>query len=510
MEKIPIKIRGLEKRFATNRVLRGVDLDIPAGQVTVLMGANGAGKSTLVKIICGLEVADAGQVELNGELFAPSTPSQALQAGVVTVHQIINDGIVPDLDVASNLMLDWLANPKSALILNPKKLNQSAQNIASKLGLQFNMGMMVSELTPADRQLVAIARAMAHQPKLMILDEPTSSLSASEATRLFKLVDTLRESGVAILYISHRMSDIRRLADRIVSMRDGTIVGQYETQPLNYDGAVNDMLGHTMTDLDINVQIPGEKILELNNLCLKEDSAPINLDVHQNEVVAITGLVGVGKTLLSKVLFGQASPHSGEVKLKGQPYAPKSARQAINQGVYLCAKDRGTNGIVHDFDINKNITLPFLSGLSVFGFVKRRDEIRLSKEVINKLGIVCQSFQDEIGTLSGGNQQKVMVGRWLSHPSDVLILDEPFQGVDIAARRDIGATLRETAKNRVTIVLVAELDEALEIADRILVMADFTIVGEHINQNVDVDRILEQVSGATTLTKIQEKNERVA
>ena len=265
-----------------------------------------------------------------------------------------------------------------------------------------------------------------------------------------------------------------------------------------------------MTDLDINVQIPGEKILELNNLCLKEDSAPINLDVHQNEVVAITGLVGVGKTLLSKVLFGQASPHSGEVKLKGQPYAPKSARQAINQGVYLCAKDRGTNGIVHDFDINKNITLPFLSGLSVFGFVKRRDEIRLSKEVINKLGIVCQSFQDEIGTLSGGNQQKVMVGRWLSHPSDVLILDEPFQGVDIAARRDIGATLRETAKNRVTIVLVAELDEALEIADRILVMADFTIVGEHINQNVDVDRILEQVSGATTLTKIQEKNERVA
>ena len=231
-KKIPIKIRGLEKRFATNRVLRGVDLDIPAGQVTVLMGANGAGKSTLVKIICGLEVADAGQVELNGELFAPSTPSQALQAGVVTVHQIINDGIVPDLDVASNLMLDWLANPKSALILNPKKLNQSAQNIASKLGLQFNMGMMVSELTPADRQLVAIARAMAHQPKLMILDEPTSSLSASEATRLFKLVDTLRESGVAILYISHRMSDIRRLADRIVSMRDGTIVGQYETQPL--------------------------------------------------------------------------------------------------------------------------------------------------------------------------------------------------------------------------------------------------------------------------------------
>ncbi|MCF4097156.1 sugar ABC transporter ATP-binding protein [Maritalea mediterranea] len=510
MAGIPIKIRGLEKRFAANRVLRGVDLDIPAGKVTVLMGANGAGKSTLVKIICGLYAADAGQVELNGKPFAPTTPSEALQAGIVTVHQNINDGVVPDLDVASNLMLDWLANPKSAPVLNPRKIRRSAEEIAAKLGLNFDMNMMVSDLTLADRQLVAIARAMAHEPKLMILDEPTSSLSASEAERLFALVDKLREGGVAILYISHRMSDIRRVADRIVSMRDGTIVGQYETEPLDYEGAVNDMLGHTMTDVDITVQKPGEKVLELENVQLKPESKPINLNVHRNEVIAITGLVGVGKTQLTEVLFGQTAAAGGTVRLKGESYTPKSARDAINQGVFLCAKDRGTNGVVQDFDINRNITLPFLSSLSTLGFVRRRAEYRITNEAISKLGIVCQSANDDIGTLSGGNQQKVMVGRWLSHPSDVLILDEPFQGVDIAARRDIGTKLRETAKDRATIVLVAELDEALEIADRILVMAEFTIVGEHKNENVDVDLILEQVSGAAAPQDLQEQKEGAA
>lgn len=510
MAGIPIKIRGLEKRFAANRVLRGVDLDIPAGKVTVLMGANGAGKSTLVKIICGLYAADSGEVLLNDQPFAPNSPSAALQAGIVTVHQNINDGVVPDLDVASNLMLDWLANPKSAPLLNPRRIRKSAEKIAAKLDLNFDMNSMVSDLTLADRQLVAIARAMAHSPKMMILDEPTSSLSATEAERLFTLVEKLRESGVAILYISHRMSDIRRVADRIVSMRDGTIVGKYETAPLDYEGAVNDMLGHTMTDVNIKVQQPGDKVLELVEVQLKPESKPINLTAHRNEVIAITGLVGVGKTQLTEVLFGQAAAAGGSVRLKGKPYAPQSARAAINQGVFLCAKDRGTNGVVQDFDINRNITLPFLSSLSSFGFVRRGAEYKITNAAIDKLGIVCQSANDDIGTLSGGNQQKVMVGRWLSHESEVLILDEPFQGVDIAARRDIGTKLRETAKDRATIVLVAELDEALEIADRILVMAEFTIVGEHKNEHVDVDLILEQVSGAAAAKDQQKQKEGAA
>ncbi|MCZ4274170.1 sugar ABC transporter ATP-binding protein [Maritalea porphyrae] len=506
----PIKIRGLEKRFAANRVLCGVDLDIPAGKVTVLMGANGAGKSTLVKIICGLYSADAGEVLLNDQPFSPNSPSAALQAGIVTVHQNINDGVVPDLDVASNLMLDWLANPKSAPLLNPTKIRKAAEEIAAKLDLNFDMNSMVSDLALADRQLVAIARAMAHSPNLMILDEPTSSLSATEAERLFRLVDKLRASGVAILYISHRMSDIRHVADRIVSMRDGTIVGKYETSPLDYEGAVNDMLGHTMTDVDIMVRTPDDVVLELQELQLKPDSKPINLTAHRNEVIAITGLVGVGKTQLTEVLFGQFTPAAGNLHLKGKTYLPKSARDAINHGVFLCAKDRGTNGVVQDFDINRNITLPFLSSLSTLGFVNRSAEYRITNEAIKKLGIVCQSANDDIGTLSGGNQQKVMVSRWLSHPCDVLILDEPFQGVDIAARRDIGAKVRETAKDRATIVLMAELDEALEIADRILVMAEFTIVGDHKNENVDLDLILEQVSGATTPQNLQKQKEGAA
>jgi simple sugar transport system ATP-binding protein len=228
-----ITIRGLTKAFGRNTVLRGVDLDLPAGRVTVLMGANGAGKSTLVKVLCGVHAADAGEVRLKGRPFAPPGPAEALRAGVVTVHQNINDGVVPDLDVASNLLLDALAGG-GGLFLNPGRMRAQARAIASAVGLEIDVTRPVAGLPLADRQLVAIARAMAHRPRLMILDEPTSSLSLAEAERLFALIDRLRAEGVAILYISHRMSDIRRLADRIVSMRDGQVSGLFEGPDLDY------------------------------------------------------------------------------------------------------------------------------------------------------------------------------------------------------------------------------------------------------------------------------------
>lgn len=500
MDEVSVRLRGLEKRFASNKVLRGVDLDIPAGKITVLMGANGAGKSTLVKIVCGVHKADAGTIEMQGVPFMPSGPSDAIRAGVVTVHQSINDGVVPDLDVAANLMLDRLADPKSGMIYNPRSIQRAAREIAARLGLDIDVRAEVSSLTLADRQLVAIARAMAHEPKLMILDEPTSSLSASEAQRLFALLETLRDRGVAILYISHRMSDIRRVADRIVSMRDGTITGVFEDEELDYEGAVNAMLGHAMTDVDIRVPAQGEAVLEMRDVQLQDKSKPFSLRAHRNEVIAITGLVGVGKTHLAELLFGQGQPFAGTIEVNGRPYAPQNSGEAVGHGVFLCAKDRGTNGIIPEFDINQNISLPFLQRLSRFGFVRRKTEYDIADRSVANLGIVCQSARDEIGKLSGGNQQKVMVARWLSQPCDVLILDEPFQGVDIAARRDIGRKIRETAGDRATIVMVAELDEALEIADRILVMAEFTLVGEHQNTNVDVDLILEQVAGGNIAT----------
>lgn len=490
-----VELRGITKAFADNDVLRGIDMVLRAGEVCVLMGANGAGKSTLVKVLSGVHAADAGEVLLQGAPYAPATPAEAIAAGVVTVHQSINDGVIPDLDVASNLMLDRFARPGSGFFLDKRATRAEARKLAAAMGLDVDVRQQVSELGLADRQMVAIARAMAHEPRLLILDEPTSSLSATEANRLFALLDRLRAQGVAILYISHRMSDIRRIADRIVSMRDGRVSGLFETKPLDYETAVQAMLGHRMSDVNIDIPVPGAPVLQMRDVVLIPGAAAFSLDLHAGEVVALTGLVGSGKTALAHVLFGLGTPHSGTMSLKGDPYRPRDQRAAIRSGVFLSPKDRASNAVVPDFDICTNITLPFLGIYSKGAFLSRRRERAVAARVIDDLGIICQHQSDDITSLSGGNQQKTVIGRWLAEPCSVLVLDEPFQGVDIKARRDIGLKIRDTAPGRATLVMVAEMDEAVEIADRILVMNDHTIVGDHRNEQIDLNLVLSQVAG---------------
>ena len=494
-EQAVFRIEGVRKSFGPVPVLRGVDLELRAGAVTVLMGANGAGKSTLVRIISGVYGRDAGEITLSGRPFAPVTPADAIRVGVVTVHQNINDGVVADLDVATNLTLDRLNGPGAKLFFNPRRIRREAAEVASRMGLQIDLGAHINDLSLADRQMVSIARAMAHEPQVLILDEPTSSLSSAEADRLFAVVDRLRARGVAILYISHRMSDIRRLADSILSLRDGRITGRFEGPELDYEGAVNAMLGQKVSAGAVTVQDASAPVFSVKGLKLSEQARPIDLSLGDGEIVAVTGLVGVGKTALAETLFGARQPVSGDMMLDGTLYRPKSTAQAIARGVFLVAKDRADSGIVPDFNIYENISLPFLRRLSRAGVSNRRAERAKARAQIAELGVVCRTERDEMHTLSGGNQQKVMVGRWLSEPSRLLILDEPFQGVDIAARRDIGAKLRASAAGRSTIVFLTELDEAFEIADRILVMSEQTIVGEHRNDEIDVDRLLSEIAG---------------
>ncbi len=495
MDGSAIRIRGLRKAFGPNQVLRGIDLDLPAGAVTVLMGANGAGKSTLVKVLCGVHPADAGEVTLGGRPFAPGSPAEALTAGVVTVHQNINDGVVPDLDVASNLLLDQIADG-SVGVASGRRLRDRARGVAEAVGLRVNLRRPLADLPLADRQLVAIARAMAHRPRLLVLDEPTSSLSATEADRLFALIDRLRAQGVALLYISHRMSDIRRIADLIVSMRDGVVSGTFETRPLDTAGAVRAMLGRDLSEAAIAIPAPGRTILSMTGVVLREGARPFDLEARANEVVAVTGLVGSGKSALAGVLFGVGAPAAGSMTLDGAPYAPASPIEAIGRGVHMVPRDRRTNALVADFDIARNLSLPFLRRHSRGAFIRRRSESALGARMVGEMGVVCRSPRDGILTLSGGNQQKVAVGRWMAEASRLLVLDEPFQGVDIQARRDIGAKIRATAADRATLVLVAELDEALEVADRILVMSEHTIAGGHRNEDLDLSAVMRQVTEA--------------
>ncbi len=496
MSTATFRIAGLRKSFGPNEVLRGISLELRAGEVTVLMGANGAGKSTLVKIMSGVYRADRGVMMLGEVPFAPQTPAEAMRAGVVTVHQNIDDGVVGALDVASNLVLDRFNGPGRGVLFDPRRTRREAREVAERMGLAIDLKVEVTDLPLADRQMVAIARAMAHEPQVMVLDEPTSSLSSHEANRLFSLIDRLRERGVAILYISHRMSDIRRVADRIVSLRDGAISGLFEDKPLDYEGAVDAMLGQSLGRSGIAARAATKPVFAARNLQLKPGASPFSLALGAGEIVAITGLVGVGKTLLAETIFGLQPPLAGEMRLDGAFYAPASPASAIACGVFLVAKDRSKTGIVPDFNIYENMSLPFLPRLSRLGVTRRGAERGGARAQIADLKIVCRSERDDLATLSGGNQQKVTVARWLAQPSRLLILDEPFQGVDISARHDIAAKLRDSAGDRATLVFLTELDEALETADRILVMSEHTLVGEHRNENVDMERLLADVAGA--------------
>ena len=489
-----LQLKSLSKAFGSNQVLHDISFELAAGKVTVLMGANGAGKSTLVKILSAVHQRDKGEIFLEKQAFKPRSTAQAMAQGVVTVHQNINDGVVPDLDIASNLLLEQLATGKCGLWIRQREMEKKATQLAQLVGLNAALDTPVHELPLADRQLVSIARAMAYEPKLLILDEPTSSLSTTEADRLFKLIKRLRRQNVAILYISHRMSDIRRLADRILVMRDGRISADLAQRPFNLSYAVNAMLGRSLDESTLKVCQTDIPCFTLKNAVLQSGSTPFDLSVHAGEVVAVTGLVGSGKSALAHAIFGLTPLIKGTMTLDGVSYRPLSPANAIAADVFLCPRDRSTNAVIPDFSLTGNITLPFLPRYSNLFFLNNTREQTRAKELIIKMGVVCQSAADVIGTLSGGNQQKVTIARWLSEPCKLLILDEPFQGVDIQARRDISEQLRLSAGNRGTLVLVSEIDEAIELADRIVVLAEHTLVGEHTNHKPDMDLLLEQMA----------------
>lgn len=490
-----LEIAGLERAFASNRVLKSVDLEVAAGEVVVLMGANGAGKSTLVKIVAGALRPDAGEMRLDGRPFAPARPVDAVESGLCVVHQQINDAVAADLSVAQNLLLDRLCSGKAGAFHTPRRARREADAIQAILGLSLPLDRPARDIPLADRQLVAICRALAEEPKVLVLDEPTSSLSQREAERLFGIVEMLKARGVAILYITHRMSDIRRLADRIVTLRDGRITGEFRP-PLDYEAAVTAMLGETIARGGAERRLGAQQVFSVSDLQLTHWSRPFSFALKAGEVTAITGLVGTGKSRLAEVIFGARRPAAGEMQLTGAPYRPKTSRAAIEAGVFMAAKDRATSSLVPAFDIARNLSLPFLKRRSRAGFVDRAEERRRARRTIADLSIVCRGEADAMATLSGGNQQKVVVGRWLSEASRLLILDEPFQGVDIRARGDIARRLRETAADRATLVLVTEIDEAVEVADRILVMSDHTIVGDHrAGRELDLARLVAEVAG---------------
>ncbi|WP_426234620.1 sugar ABC transporter ATP-binding protein [Pseudomonas sp. TWP3-2] len=488
-----IRVHELSKSFGSNRALDAVSLQIYPAEVVALLGANGAGKSTLVKILAGSQSSDGGELWVDGQARHFSSPLSARRVGVVAVHQQINDGIAPGLSVAENLLLDELCRPDAGFWLNRKKLLERAANIAAGLGLVLPLEQPIEHLGQAERQLVVLARAFALQPRLLILDEPTAALSDAEAQRLFGLMDTLRSRGVAILYISHRLSDLQRVADRAIVLRDGKLAGEFSARQL--PEAVEAMLGHS---LEVHVYTPrpaGREVLRLRGAQILPRSSAFDLSLHEGEVVVLTGLLGAGKSEIAEVLFGLREAAAGSLQLDGAEWLPGSPRQAIQSGVFLAAEDRASQSLVQDFSLRRTLTLPFLERFTRGGFIRNRAEAAAVEAQVAALGIKTSGIDVPMSALSGGNQQKVVLGRWLLGEGRVLILDEPFQGVDVRARREIGELLRDSAAGRATLVICADVDEALEIADRILLVRDHAVVAEYPRAELSRATLVAAVAG---------------
>ncbi len=487
-----MELQNTTKAFGPHRVLKGVNLQLPAGKVTALMGANGAGKSTLVKVLCGVHRADAGSLLIDGQPVVFQDPRQANAAGIVTVHQHINDNVVLSLTVAENLLLDRLSDGRLGGLIGRRRLAEQARPLAEAVGLAVPMDTQVADLSQAERQLLAIARSLAHQPRLLILDEPTSTLSDTEAERLFVLVERLRAEGTGVLYISHRLSDIRRLADRVVALRDGVIVLEQETPDL--PGAVQAMLGHGLGEVTHDYRLGGRERFRLQQAQLADHARPFNLSLHAGEITVATGLLSSGAMGLLQAIYGVAPLASGTMYKDDRPWRPDSPAAAIKGGVFMVQEDRVSAGIIPGFTLRHNLSLPFLSRFSRFGLIDRRQEADNAKHHLAQAGVKYQSDLQPMSALSGGNQQKLMLARWLQEPCSLLLLAEPFQGVDIGARRDIARLLRSTADERATLVVCTDLEEALELADRLLVFNHHQLVGDHRVEQLNMEQVLQQIA----------------
>lgn len=494
-----IQVDSISMAFGDNRVLRGVSLDLASSEVTALIGANGAGKSTLIKILSGVHTDYTGSITVDGVEHRIDSPQTARRLGIETVHQRIAEGIVPGLSVAENLLFEQITSGEVARFASLGRLLPRAREVASCLDLAWGKTLLrtdVFEIALADQQLLVLARALSRRPRLLILDEPTSALSAAEADRLFGVVRRLRDDGVAVLYVSHHLTEIDSLADRLFVLRDGR-VHVHQRPPFDWSTAVKGMLGEQVVHEQEALQERrgADVVLSIAGIRLFPRAEPISFDVRSGEVTGFVGLLGAGKSELATGVIGASPFTTGRMTLQGKPYAPRRPADAIRRHVYFVPEDRASQAMLPGWSIASTTSLPFLSRFAPSGFIRRRREARHARSLIDDFDVLATSEQQSVDTLSGGNQQKVVVGRWMRGTPTALLLDEPFRGVDIGARREISHRVRDLAAGGAAVMLFAsDIDEILEVADRIIVLAEGTIRSDLYTSETDRDQILADMS----------------
>ncbi|WP_256757283.1 sugar ABC transporter ATP-binding protein [Cohnella sp. WQ 127256] len=473
-----LNMRSISKSFAGVPALKNVDFNVRSGEIHALLGANGAGKSTLMKILSGAFETDTGSIEVESGSYTFNSPSDSKRAGIHCVYQEVDTSLVAHLSVSENIFLDKLAASKGKAWLKWGSLHEEAKAVLSQIGLTISPRALVRDLTLSEKQLVLIARLLAEKAKFVILDEPTAPLSIEETHKLFGIMKGLKKSGIGVIFITHRLPEVFDVCDRITVMRDGERVLTEEKQNMDAAGVVRAMLGRSFEEeFPKLAAVIGEPVLTVKGLEAGRRVRGVDMVVRRGEIVAIVGLVGAGKTELSRVLFGADPADRGTVEVAGKPAKLNSPSDAVQSGIALIPEERRKEGILVKESVLHNLSLPILKSISRLGFLSGKLERELANNQIANLGIKTSSISQLTAFLSGGNQQKVAIGKWLGTEADVFLFDEPTKGVDVGAKSDIFRIIGKLAQEGKGIVyLTCELAEALGLADRILIMCDGRIV----------------------------------
>jgi rhamnose transport system ATP-binding protein len=472
-----LTLRGVSKSYGAVRALRDVRLDLHPGQVHALVGENGAGKSTLVKILAGVLQPDSGVMTLDGAPLAPSGPADARAAGIAVIYQ--EPTLFPDLSVAENIWIGRQPRGRGGL-LDVAAMERLTADLFATLGTPMEPGRPARGLSIADQQLVEIAKAISVQARVIVMDEPTAALSGHEVARLFGVVRELTARGAAVLFISHRFEEITAIGDRVTVMRDGGWVSSDPISDLTVDEIVRRMVGRDVTDLFPKQDVqPGEVVLDVQGLSRSGWFRDVSFQVRAGEIVALAGLVGAGRSEVVQAVFGVDRPDSGSVQVAGKRLRLGSTRAAMAAGVALVPEDRRQQGLILDLSIERNATLPRARRLARFGLLLGGAERRSAKEWTDRLQTKLHRLSDPVGTLSGGNQQKVVLAKWLATGPRVLIVDEPTRGIDVGTKAEVHRLLSSLAADGVAVLMVSsELPEVLGMADRVLVMHEGRLVAD--------------------------------
>jgi ribose transport system ATP-binding protein len=498
-----LQVIEVSKHFPGVQALDHVSLQLAAGEVLAVVGENGAGKSTLMKIMAGVHPPDGGQVLLDGEPVRLDSVADALKRGIVLIHQELN--LAENLSAAANLFLGRERTWGGPLrLIHGKPMDVAARQWLSRLGLDCPPDTIVGNLAVGQRQLVEIARALVLQARILIMDEPTASLTQNETDRLIEVIEQLKRDGVAIVYISHRLAEVERIADRVTVLRDGRNAGELSKGEINHANLVRLMVGRELNQFfqkqhTFTAETAAKPRLEVRDLRFADGPAtPVSLTVHGGEIVGLAGLVGAGRTELAEALFGIRRIVAGQVLLDGQPLDARSPRQSIAAGLLLVPEDRRYHGLVLEDTIQHNIGLPNLERLSILRLLSVRREAELATQMCERLRVRTPSIRQLTGVLSGGNQQKVVLGKWLARHPHVLILDEPTRGIDVGAKSEIYALMDQLAGEGVAILMISsDLEEVLGMSDRVLVMHQGHLAGELPREKLSEQAIMHLATGGS-------------